>query len=150
VGLIRSSAAGWGSLEVIAAMLAGITLAVAFIAWERYAPSPIIHLGLFRAPGFASAVRRSVPPEETGVASGTNSTMRELGGVFDVAVLAAAFARPGVYSSAPAFVHGASTALWVGAGLSALGITAAAFTPGMKRHKESAANRVLALSGDPA
>lgn len=83
------------------------------------------------------------------MASGMNSTMRELGGVFSVAVLAAAFARHGVCSSSTAFVHG-GTALWLGAGLSALGITAAAFTAGRKRRQENAGHRGLALRGDPA
>jgi hypothetical protein len=41
-------------------------------------------------PVVANAVLSSVPPDEAGVASGTNSTMRELGGVFGVAVRAAA------------------------------------------------------------
>jgi hypothetical protein len=45
--------------------------------------------------------------------------------VFGVAILAAVFAHPGAYGSPRVFVHGFTQALWVGAGLSALGIVAA-------------------------
>ena len=41
----------------------------------------------------------SVEPDQIGIASGTNNALRELGGVFGVAVLATVFNRPGVYSS---------------------------------------------------
>jgi EmrB/QacA subfamily drug resistance transporter len=56
-------------------------------------------------PTVANAVLGSVPLAEAGVASGTNSTVRQLGGVLGVAVLAAVFARPGVYSSPQLFVE---------------------------------------------
>jgi hypothetical protein len=80
-------------------------------------------------PVVTNVVLGSVPPEEAGVASGTNSTMREVGGVFGVALLAAVFSGPHVYSSPHAFVGGLQSAPWVGAGLSAVGIVAALFTP---------------------
>jgi hypothetical protein len=69
-----------------------------------------------------------VPLAEAGVASGTNSTVRELGAVFGVAVLATVFARPGVYSSQATFVDGFTHALWVAVGFSALGVVAALLT----------------------
>ena len=43
----------------------------------------------------ANVVMGSVPPTEAGIASGTNSALREFGGVFGVAVLAAAFTHQG-------------------------------------------------------
>jgi MFS family permease len=79
----------------------------------------------FCFPTVANAVMGSAPPELAGVASGTNSALRELGGVFGVAILAAVFARPGAYGSPQVFVHGFTQALWVSAALSALGIVAA-------------------------
>ena len=79
----------------------------------------------FCFPTVANAVMGSAPPELAGVASGTNSALRELGGVFGVAILAAVFARPEAYGSPQVFVHGFTQALWVGAALSALGIVAA-------------------------
>jgi EmrB/QacA subfamily drug resistance transporter len=81
-------------------------------------------------PTVANSVMGSVPPEEAGPASGTNSSLRELGGVFGVAVLAAIFTRHGVYASPQTFVDGFQPALLVGAGLTAVGIVAALFAPG--------------------
>src|SRR5919197_4061798 len=209
--LVRANTVGWGSVEVLATLIAGLALIPAFVAWERSAASPMLPLELFRRRGFATAnaasffmyaglfgalfmmtqllqtalghsplgtglrllpwtaapaivspisgaladrfrnrpfmtaglalqaiglgwiaaiastgmgygqlgpalgiagvgigtvfptvanaVLASVPLAEAGVASGTNSTLRELGGVLGVAVLAAVFSRPGVYSS---------------------------------------------------
>jgi EmrB/QacA subfamily drug resistance transporter len=76
-------------------------------------------------PTVANLVMGSVPPQEAGVASGTNSAMRELGGVFGVAFLASVFAHNGAYSSPQAFVHGFTPALWAAAALSVFGLIAA-------------------------
>ena len=259
--LVRSSAAGWGSAEVISALALGATLLAGFVAWERRAKSPMIAPELFRsrglgaanavsffmfgglagalfmmtqllqsaeghsalvagllllpwtiAPGFAApiagkladrygnrpfmaaglalqaiglgwiaAIARpgmsylplglaltiagfgiglglpiaanaalgSVPASEAGVASGTNSTMRQFGGVLGVALLATVFAGNGGYSSPQAFVNGFSPALWVAAGLSVLGMLAAISSP--ERQPRPAATSVpepaLALTG---
>jgi EmrB/QacA subfamily drug resistance transporter len=89
-------------------------------------------------PTIANAVMGSVPPSEAGVASGTNSALRELGGVFGVAVLAAVFARRGVYGSPQVFVDGFRPALLVGAAVTALGIGAALLAPGRVRSREAA------------
>jgi hypothetical protein len=78
----------------------------------------------------------SVPPQEAGVASGTNSSLRELGGVFGVAVLAAVFTRHGVYASPQTFVDGFQSALLVGAALTGVGIVAALLAPGRLRPDE--------------
>jgi len=37
-GLVRGNSAGWGSLEVLAALAAGTLLVAGFVAWERRAP----------------------------------------------------------------------------------------------------------------
>jgi MFS family permease len=81
-------------------------------------------------PTVANAVLGSVSLAEAGVASGANSTVRELGGVFGVAVLAAVLARRGIYSSPQTFIDGFTPALWVAVGLSALGMLAAVLSPG--------------------
>jgi len=73
-------------------------------------------------PTVANEVMASVAPDETGIASGTNNALRELGGVFGVAVLASVFNRPGVYSSPDAFVAGFRSALWIAVAFSAVGI----------------------------
>jgi EmrB/QacA subfamily drug resistance transporter len=76
-------------------------------------------------PTVANEVMASVLPQEIGVASGTNNALRELGGVFGVAVLAAVFSRPGVYASPETFVEGFRSALWVAVAFSAAGIAIA-------------------------
>jgi EmrB/QacA subfamily drug resistance transporter len=73
-------------------------------------------------PTVANEVVTAIPGQEVGIASGTNTSLRELGGVFGVAILASVFTRPGVYASASTFVAGFSSALWAGAALSAAGI----------------------------
>jgi EmrB/QacA subfamily drug resistance transporter len=239
-GLVRTSAVGWTSAEVVTAMLAGVAVVGAFVAWERRASDPMVPLAFFRRRAFAStngvsffmyaglfgalflmaqffqnylgysplqagirllawaappvvfaplagvladrygnrpfmvlgmifqaaglawvaeiagpgvsygelsvaliiagigtsccfptvanAVMGSVPLSEAGVASGTNSMLRELGGVFGVAVLASVFAGHGVYVSKAAFVDGFTRALWVAVGFSAVGALAAVFS----------------------
>jgi len=51
--------------------------------------------------------------------------VRELGGVFGVAVLASVFAHYGGYTSGAAFVDGMTPAVYVGAAIVALGSLAA-------------------------
>jgi hypothetical protein len=94
----------------------------------------------------------SVPLREAGVASGTNSMLRELGGVLGIAVLASVFARPGVYHSPAVFIHGFTQALWVGVGFSALGVVAALLAPARRRPAEvtATAQPGLALSQEAA
>ncbi len=53
--LVRSGAAGWGSAEVLGALLAGMLLLAAFIGWERRAPVPMLPPRLFRDRTFAAA-----------------------------------------------------------------------------------------------
>jgi len=53
-GLVRSSAAGWGSAEVVGTLIAGTACAAAFVSWQRVADRPMVPLRLFRLPGFAA------------------------------------------------------------------------------------------------
>ena len=236
-GIVRTNALGWGSTEVVATLVAGLTIVGAFVLWERRAPHPMLSLAMFRRASFsvsnaisfclfagvfgalflmsqffqtaqghsplrtgaellawsatgllvaptagrladrygnrpfmvvglimqaaglacvaivarrdasffevaplltlsgigtamvfptvANEVMASVAPEQTGIASGTNNALRELGGVFGVAVLASVFNRAGVYSSPDAFVTGFRSALWVAVAFTAVGIALA-------------------------
>ncbi|MEV6008030.1 DHA2 family efflux MFS transporter permease subunit [Streptomyces sp. NPDC051976] len=54
-GMVRADATGWGSAEVVGALLAGTVCGVAFVLWQRVAPRPMVPLGLFRLGGFAAA-----------------------------------------------------------------------------------------------
>jgi EmrB/QacA subfamily drug resistance transporter len=91
-----------------------------------------IGMALFFAP-VANVVLSSVRPEEEGQASGAQNAIRELGGVFGVAVLASIFAHYGGYGLPQHFVDGMRPAVWVGAGIVALGALAAAAIPSRRR-----------------
>jgi EmrB/QacA subfamily drug resistance transporter len=83
-----------------------------------------IGMALYFAP-VANVVLSTVRPEEEGQASGANNAIRELGGVFGVAVLASVFAHYGGYGSGESFVAGLTPAIYVGAALVAAGALAA-------------------------
>ena len=82
-----------------------------------------VGMALYFAP-VANVVLSSVRPEEEGQASGANNAIRELGGVFGVAVLASVFAHYGGYGSGQTFVDGLGPALYVGAAAVAVGAVA--------------------------
>jgi EmrB/QacA subfamily drug resistance transporter len=87
-----------------------------------------IGMGLFFAP-VANVVLSAVRPEEEGQASGANNAIRELGGVFGVAVLASVFSHAGGYATPETFVQGLTPAVWVGAIVVAVGSLAAFAIP---------------------
>jgi len=96
-----------------------------------------IGMALFWAP-VANVVLSAVRPEEEGQASGSQNAIRELGGVFGVAVLASVWSHYGSYASGPSFVHGMTPALWIGAALVLAGSAASFAIPSRKRAKEAA------------
>jgi EmrB/QacA subfamily drug resistance transporter len=87
-----------------------------------------IGMALFFAP-VANVVLSSVKPQEEGQASGAQNAIRELGGVFGVAVLASIFAHYGGYGLPQHFVDGMQPAVWVGAVIVGLGAIAAIAIP---------------------
>jgi EmrB/QacA subfamily drug resistance transporter len=242
-GLVRGNQTGWGSAEVIMALVAGAVLAAAFVAWELRARAPMIPIGLFRYRAFSAgnaaiflvfaslfsavffyaqllqvglgyspleaglrlipwtatfltvapvagaladslgerplmagglllqavgmawlaliaepgmtysqmlapfivagvgvsmaipaaqnSVVGSVAMEAIGKAAGANSMMRELGGVFGIAIAVAVFAAAGSYVSPLGFTDGFTPAILVAAGLSLAGAAALAL-PGRR------------------
>jgi EmrB/QacA subfamily drug resistance transporter len=94
--------------------------------WQLVAPFAISGIGMamFWAP-VANVVLSAVRPEEQGQASGANNAIRELGGVFGVAVLASVFSSYGGYRTQETFVNGMNAAVWIGAGVVLLGAIAA-------------------------
>src|SRR6266568_4859588 len=54
-GLVRGTAAGWGSPQVYGPLAAGTALIVAFAAWERRARSPMLPMSFFRNVPYVSA-----------------------------------------------------------------------------------------------
>jgi EmrB/QacA subfamily drug resistance transporter len=235
-GLVRGNTAGWGSLEVVGTLAAGLLFAILFVLWELRAGEPMLPMRLFRSRGFASgnaasllmfgalfsavffmaqfqqtalgqsplqaglrlipwtgtvfivapiagalvdkvgerplivggllmqagglawvallartglpyaqmvaplivagvgismalpaaqnAVMGAVAPSEIGKASGTFSTMRQLGGAFGLAIGVAVFTAAGSYASPGAFSDGFGPAIAVSAGLSLCGALA--------------------------
>jgi EmrB/QacA subfamily drug resistance transporter len=91
-----------------------------------------IGMGLFFAP-IANVVLSAVRPDEEGKASGANNAIREIGGVFGVAVLASVFSASGSYISGQAFVDGLLPALRVGAIFVGFGTLAAIALGGRTR-----------------
>jgi len=51
--LVRASDAGWMNPEILATLLGGGTLLIAFVGWERRTPVPMVSMRLFRKPAFA-------------------------------------------------------------------------------------------------
>jgi EmrB/QacA subfamily drug resistance transporter len=105
---------------------------------ELIAPFVVAGVGmaLFFAP-MANVVLSAVGRKEEGQASGANNAIRELGGVFGVAVLASVFSRYGGYESGQRFVDGMTPALWIGAVVVAFGAVAAFAIPAVRRQGES-------------
>jgi EmrB/QacA subfamily drug resistance transporter len=87
-----------------------------------------IGMGLFFAP-IANVVLSAVRPDQEGKASGATNTIREVGGVFGVAVLAAIFSANGDYSTPAAYVAGLQPAIAVGAVVVGIGALAALAIP---------------------
>jgi EmrB/QacA subfamily drug resistance transporter len=253
-GLVRGNEQGWTSVEILTALLAGVGLVVAFVAWELRAENPMLPMRLFRAPAFtlanvasmlmffgmfgsvfllsqffqtvqgysplgsglrilpwtlapmfvapvagalsdrisgkaligmglalqavglawiglvsapdtpygqlivpftlagvgmglffapvANLVLSAVRPQEEGKASGANNAIRELGGVFGVAVLASVFAHSGGYASGQTFVNGLHPAVLVGAVVVALGAVAAFAIPRRRAAEPGPVERV--------
>jgi EmrB/QacA subfamily drug resistance transporter len=249
-GLVRGNIAGWGSVEVVGTLAAGVLLLVAFVAWQLRAREPMLPMRFFRSRAFSAgnatiffamgslfcgvfflaqfmqtalgsgpleaglrllpwtatlffvapvagtlvdrfgerpflvagpllqaigmawiamiadagmaysemiapliiagagismtfpaaqnSVVGSVPADAIGKAAGTNSTVRELGGVFGIALSVAVFAGAGSYASPEAFSDGFVAAIGVSAALSLVGAIAGLALPGRRRATEAA------------
>lgn len=95
-----------------------------------------IGMGMFFAP-VANIVLTAVGVRDEGKASGASNAIREVGGVFGVAVLASIFARAGGYESPAVFSDGLVAATWVGAAVVGAGALVALAVPGRKRVAEA-------------
>ncbi len=130
-------------------MAVGLSLQAIGLAWLATVSTPTVPysdlvvpfilsgvgMALFFAP-VANVVLGSVRREEEGKASGANNAIRELGGVFGVAVLASIFTSNGGYATPQTFVDGLTPAIYVGAAVVALGALAALMIPRRRREQE--------------
>jgi MFS family permease len=98
-------------------------------------------MGLVFAPS-AGALLSVVSPAQAGQASGTNNAIREVGGVFGVAVLATVFSGSGAFTSPQGFVDGIVPALWVASGVVAAGALIALLLPRRARQAAPAGEAI--------
>jgi EmrB/QacA subfamily drug resistance transporter len=107
--------------------------------WEFVLPSVVAGVGVSMAiPSAQNSVVGSVADEDVGKAAGANSMMRELGGVFGIAVAVAVFGGAGSFASPEAFLDGFAPAIGVVAALSLAGAIVALALPGRRRAAEHA------------
>ena len=127
------------SLQAVSLVWMGLVSTPTVAYSELIVPFIIAGIGmsLFFAP-MANIVLSAVRPQEEGQASGANDVVRELGGVFGVAVLASVFATFGGYESGQAFTDGMNPALIIGGIVVGLGALAAFAIPGRSRKSEAA------------
>jgi MFS family permease len=124
-------------------VVAGLALQAAGLAWIALIAEPgieyvrlvppfvIAGAGVSMAlPAVQSAIIGAVAPASIGTASGTFTTMRQLGGAFGVAVAVAVFAGAGSYASPDAFSAGFGPAIGVAAAVSLAGALAGLALPG--------------------
>ena len=147
---------GWAALMVIAPfagtlirrfgervlIAAGLTVFAGALTWialiartglpyaDMVAPLILAGSGVSVAiPPTQSVVMTDVALADIGKASGTFNMLRQLGGVFGVAICAAVFAAHGSYASAAAFTSGFGPAMGACAGLALAGAIAGLAIP---------------------
>jgi EmrB/QacA subfamily drug resistance transporter len=134
-------------------LVGGLTLQAIGMAWLALIATPdlaysqmllpfiVAGVGVSMAiPAAQNSVVGSVAIESIGKAAGVNSMMRELGGVFGIALAVAVFAATGGYASAQDFTDGFGPAIGVSAGLALAGALAALALP--SRRAATAAQRL--------
>jgi EmrB/QacA subfamily drug resistance transporter len=126
-------------------MATGLALQAIGLTWLALVIEPGTAYGMF-VPGFvmagsgmalvfapsANAVLGAVRPNQAGQASGATNTIREIGGVLGVAVLATVFTNAGGFASPADYVDGLIPAVWVGAAVLAVGALVALLVPGKR------------------
>ena len=130
-------------------MVGGLTLQAVGMAWIGLIAEPdlayselVIPL-LISGAGIATAIIAaqssvvgSVENAAIGKASGTNTMMRELGGVFGIAIAVAVFAGAGSFASPQSFTDGFAPAMGGAAGLAAVGAIVSLALPTRRRAAE--------------
>src|ERR1700728_740833 len=126
-------------------LVAGVALQAIGLGWLAAVASPTVPyltmvpafviagvgMSLFFAP-VANVGLSSVRRDQEGIASGAANAIRELGGVFGIAVLGAVFSARGGYATGATFVAGLTPAVWVGGAAVAVAALAAMLVPGIR------------------
>jgi len=145
VGARPILAGGLGLMAVGLGWIAAVTSTS--VPYTDLVPAFVISgvgMGLFFAP-IANVVLSAVPREDEGKASGVNNTLRELGGVFGVAVLAAIFSANGSYATPQLYVNGLAPAVAAGAAVLAVAAPLALALPRRARRVRSAGTPLEAI-----
>jgi EmrB/QacA subfamily drug resistance transporter len=125
--LIQSGASIW------IALIASTDLAYS----QLVIPMVVAGVGISMAlPSAQNSVLGSVSEDAVGKAAGTNTVMRELGGVFGIAVAVAVFAAAGSYATPQTFIDGFGPAIGVAAAIALVGAIAGTFLPGHGQQTE--------------
>ena len=151
---------GWGTLVVIAPfagtlirrfgervlITGGLTVFAGALVWialiartglpyaDMVVPLILAGCGISVAiPPTQSVVMTAVEPADIGKASGTFNMLRQLGGVFGIAICAAVFAAYGSYASPASFISGFGPAMGACAGLALAGAVAGLVIPARRR-----------------
>jgi EmrB/QacA subfamily drug resistance transporter len=140
-------------------LVGGLLLQAAGFAWvalearaglsysTMIAPLILAGTGISAAlPAVQNAVMSAVASTEVGKASGTFSTMRQLGGAFGLAITVAVFSGAGSYASPATFSNGFAPAIAVSAALSLFGALAGAAVPTRRTAPAAAALNGLGTS----
>jgi MFS family permease len=151
---ILSDRIGARPVMVVGMLLQGIGLGwIALVAATGLGYSALIlplliaGVGISMAmPTASAAVLGAVAPQDTGKASGANSTLQRFGGVFGVAATTAVFAASGHLGTAASFTAGFRPALAVAAGLSLLGATTALAVGSRRRVVTPAQSEAVAIA----
>lgn len=53
-GVVRGGSIGWGSREILTALIGGVILLIAFLSWEARTATPMLPLHLFRSRNFSA------------------------------------------------------------------------------------------------
>jgi EmrB/QacA subfamily drug resistance transporter len=100
---------------------------------DMVAPLVVAGCGVSTAmPSVQSSVVSAVRREDIGRAAGANSMMRQLGGVFGIAVAVAVFAAYGSFASPVSFADGFTPAIVLSAAFSLAGALAGLWLPGRR------------------
>jgi EmrB/QacA subfamily drug resistance transporter len=126
-------------------MVSGLALQAAGATWlaliaepgmsytQVLAPFVVAGVGISMAiPAAQNSVVGSMAAEDVGKAAGVNSMMRELGGVFGIAIVVAVFAGAGGYASPQLFADGFEPAIVVSAAIALVGALCALALPGRR------------------
>jgi EmrB/QacA subfamily drug resistance transporter len=140
-------------------MVAGLTLQAIGMLWvalvvepgiaytSLLAPFVVAGVGISMAiPAAQNSVLGSIASDAIGKAAGTNSMLRELGGVFGIAIAVAVFADAGSYASPAAFVDGFAPAIAAAAALALAGAAAGLALPGRRTPLDAIGTAVQATS----